>query len=772
MKYPISRAILPLLLLTGAAHAAAPAQSGDPDYVGSTRCGDCHQAEYAAWKGSHHDLAMAAATPATVRGDFDDAQFTAHGITSRFYRKDGGYRVRTDGPDGKLTDYAIAYTFGWEPLQQYLIAFPDGRLQALGIAWDTRPAEQGGQRWFHLYPNETDLDYRHPLHWTGREQTWNYQCAECHTTNLRKGYDQANDSYATTWTEDDVGCETCHGPGAAHAAQAEAAAAGKADAWDDTKGMVADLIERDGGEWRVDPVSGLPARQPPRASAARLDVCARCHSRRGHIGVGSDPDAPLGDTHRLALLTEGLYHADGQILDEVFVHGSFLQSKMHRKGVICSDCHDAHTLKLKQPGDAVCGQCHMPARYDTPDHHHHPADAPSGNGCVDCHMPQRHYMIVDERADHSMRIPRPDLSAKLGTPNACNQCHADRTPEWAAAAVTDWYGEDAARRPSYAEALQAGRTGAADAGNLLSAVAGDPEQPGIVRATAIELLRGNPQPTLGMLMPRLAADPDPLVRAATARYLEDLSPDVAVRLGFDLLKDPVRMVRIDAVRALAPLIAREAQLPGRESPLRAALDPVLEEYREAQLTTAERPEAQMNLGMLASVLGDAAGAQRHYAAALTLDPAFVPGYVNLADLYRALERDQDGRAVLERGLAVAPENADLSHALGLLEVRAGNIQAAVAALGRAAELAPENPRYSFTRALAQQAAGDLDAAIATLTEARERHPNDREIGFGLVTLTAESGDLEGARALAAVLARRFPADPQARALLQQLEQMR
>ena len=173
----VALAVFPWLV--GAAQSALAAE-----YVGSARCSRCHVTEAGAWRRSHHDLAMTEANEETVLGDFTDAEITAHGVTSRFYRKDDGFYVRTDDPGGKLRDYPIRYTFGWYPLQQYLIEFPRGHVQSLGLAWDSRPKEEGGQRWFHLYPDE-EMDHRHPLHWTGREQTWNYQCAECHSTNLR-----------------------------------------------------------------------------------------------------------------------------------------------------------------------------------------------------------------------------------------------------------------------------------------------------------------------------------------------------------------------------------------------------------------------------------------------------------------------------------------------------------------------------------------------------------------------------------------------------------
>ena len=336
-------------------------------------------------------------------------------LPSTFYRKNGDYFVRTDGPDGKLHDYPIKYTFGWAPLQQYLIEFPGGRLQCLGIAWDNRPAEQGGRRWFHLYPDEK-IDHKNRLHWTGRDQNWNYQCAECHSTDLQKHYNLETDSFKTTWAEIDVACEACHGPGARHVALAKGQSGGQTATRDSGTGLLVDLKDRDGGAWIIDSGTGVPSRRSvPRTSHTKIEMCARCHSRRGQIHAEYSHGNTLGNTHRLSRLEEPLYHSDGQIKEEVYVYGSFIQSSMYRAGVTCTDCHDAHSLRLKAEGNLLCAQCHQAQRYDTVDHHRHPIGS-AGATCIACHMPQQAYMVIDDRADHSIRVPRPDLSLKLGTP--------------------------------------------------------------------------------------------------------------------------------------------------------------------------------------------------------------------------------------------------------------------------------------------------------------------------------------------------------------------
>ena len=529
-------------------------------YVGAQACAQCHQAEYQRWQSSQHAQAMQPATEQTVLGDFKDASFIYGGVTSAFFRRDGNFMARTDGPDGKLQDYEIAYTFGVYPLQQYLIGFPDGRYQALGIAWDSRPKEQGGQCWFHLYPDQ-NITHRDPLHWTGAQQNWNYMCAECHSTNLRKNYDPQLKRFNTTWSEINVSCEACHGPGANHVAWAK-----KEGDWqklDGTKGLAialdgrrgalfplrviamqalnlaaATLPETSGALWSTRQPTGSVPQSAPQAIQRELELCARCHSRRGQFWEDYRFGQPLLDTHRLALLTPDLYYPDGQMKDEVFNHGSFLQSKMQAKGVSCSDCHEPHSGQLRASGGKICRQCHLPAKYDTPQHHFHPVDS-KGVDCVACHAPATTYMVVDPRHDHSFRIPRPDLSVTLGVPNACTKCHGDKPASWAAEQVQKWYGQPPVGHQKFAEALHAGALDALGARELLLALVKNPEQPNIARASAVARLGDRLNPTAFEAIRPLLTDPDPLLRSTAARALEALPPELKLRYLLPLLDDPV-----------------------------------------------------------------------------------------------------------------------------------------------------------------------------------------------------------------------------------------
>lgn len=737
---------------TGLAQASA-------GYVGSAACATCHAAQHAQWKGSHHGLAMQPATPSTVLADFADTRYTRSGVTSTFFRRDDRFFVNTDGPDGVLKDFEIRYTFGVTPLQQYLIALPDGRLQALSIVWDTRSRAEGGQRWYHLYPDRA-VKHDDPLHWTQGSQNWNFMCADCHSTRVEKHYDAARNTFATTWSEVSVGCESCHGAGSRHVELARrAGAGGRID--EPANGFPVTFDERRGVVWKIDAASGNGVRSAPRQSAREIETCALCHARRAQIWEGHVPGRPLADTHLPALLSPDLYEADGQMRDEVYNHGTFLQSRMNARGVTCSDCHDPHSGGLRAPGNGVCGQCHAMEKYGAETHHRHPG-APAAQACAACHMPARTYMGVDVRHDHGFRVPRPDLSVVLRTPNACSDCHRDRPAAWAAAAVERWHGPVRKGFQQFAPALDAARRRLPGARAALLDVVRGAGQPAIVRATALASLGSYLNRDALDEASRALADADPLVRIGALRALQAADPAERWRHASRLLDDPVRGVRIEAVSLLM------VTPPDFDERGRNALARSLEEYVAVQNVNADRPEAHANLGGMHASRGESAQAEAEYRRAIALDRLFVPAYVNLAELYRRDGRDADVLAVLREGLVAVPGNASLHHVIGLALVREKQFPAALSALARAAREDPSNPRYLYVYAIAESSSGHRDRALRLLEENHRRHPADRDTLAGLAALSRDAGDRRAARAWALQLEALMPGDAQAAALLRDL----
>ncbi|MDE2980242.1 MAG: multiheme c-type cytochrome [Gemmatimonadota bacterium] len=758
-----------------------------PTFVGSDVCASCHSAEAELWRGSHHDLAMQDATPESVLGDFGGVSYEGGGAAWTFVRRDGAFLAREEGPEPVA--HRVAYTFGVSPLQQYLVEFPGGRYQVLPVAWDSRPAADGGQRWFDVREGEAGVDRAEDgadrpqdgadgpqdradedadpgaagrtRHWIGPDLTWNSMCAECHSTGLTKNYSPAMNRFSTEWAELDVACEACHGPGSEHVEWAEAIAVGSAPspraAGASDRGLLVHFEPHDPAAWTPDPVTGTPLPRGDPRRDGQLDACSRCHARRTAITGGYLHGEPLLDTHQPALLEDGLYFADGQIREEVYVWGSFVQSAMYRAGVTCNDCHDAHSLGVRaDEGNAVCTRCHAPARFAASAHHFHEAGTEAAR-CVSCHMPARTYMGIDARRDHSFRVPEPAVAEVVRAPDPCTSCHIGMTGAEAATEITRRAdGVPIRRTEHYAEAIASARRGDPRSLTGLHALLQDPKAPAITRATALTLLGGDPSPERVAAVRRGVRDPDPLVRMAALRGIRLAPTPALAAMAAPLLEDPVRAVRLAAVEAVAP-----AALPVAAR--------AVAEYREAQLASAERPESQLNLAWLATAQGSPVDAERALETAISLDSAFVPAYVTLADLYFRAGRDPEGEPLLRSAIALSPRSADAHHALGLLLVRNGRTGEAMPLLQRAAELERQGTRFAYVYAVALQSAGDTAMARDVLERTLQGHPRDRDLLLALATLHRDGGRAAEALRYARALAQAHPFDPAGPALIAELE---
>lgn len=586
---------------------------------------------------------MRAATAKTVIGDFDDAEIEYYGITSRMYRDGDRYIMRTGNADGDSEDFEISYTFGIEPLQQYLTDFPDGRRQVLPFAWDTRPASEGGQRWYHLYPDE-EIRHDDILHWTGRYFNWNYMCAECHSTNLEVGYDLATDRFNTTWFEVSVGCEACHGPGSTHIGQAKTN-------FDDNFGLLVDLDDRSDAAWVMNQETGIAERSKPATNQQQPESCGRCHSRRSVITDSYEYGKPLLDTHRLALLDEGLYHADGRILDEVYVYGSFVQSKMYRAGVTCSDCHNPHSGNLQTGPDPnnVCAQCHLPTKFATTEH-------AAVNDCVSCHMQSEIYMGVDPRRDHSFRLP------------------------------------DTASDPNhYGAAIAAARNGQVDA-----AAAWNSAYPAIARATLLTHLRAPFDEDATTLLGNAVNDPDPLVRIAALQAMHAAPPELRPTFGSELLSDPIRAVRAQAAltfvdtRDLLPVDAARAYHG-------AAKD-----YRQSLIATASLPESLTVLSDFEFRMGENDKSNEYLKHAIRLDPDLAIARHSYGLALIREKRYEEALAELQRAYDLDPGNPRYAYVYAVALNSLGSVEEALAVLDKARDDFPDDAEIqSFWMLLSQ-----------------------------------------------------------------------
>ncbi|MGA6925660.1 MAG: tetratricopeptide repeat protein [Desulfosarcina sp.] len=707
-------------------------------FVGSESCRDCHRTQYDEWKGSHHQLAMARASDETVLGDFSDTEFRWFDQTTRFYRKDGRFMVSTRGPGGEAGEFEITHTFGWYPLQQYLVPFPGGRLQCLPIAWDSRD-----QLWYHLYPDR-ELAADDWLYWTNNGQNWNGMCAECHSTDLRKNYDPVDGTYATVWSEISVGCEACHGAGSDHLAWAQLPEMGRPE----TANAALTVITGD------------------LTSSQQIQLCAPCHARRMSLDDNIHAHADFLDYGVPQLLSEGMYFPDGQILDEVYVYGSFMQSKMHARNVRCSDCHDVHSIKRIADGNDLCLQCHRAAIYDTRDHHFHKQtgepgepirdgsgkilfDVGSGARCEGCHMPGRIYMGVDYRPDHSFRIPRPDLSLQLATPNACNRCHADNSVQWSLDAMAKWYGGK--KRPHYGTLLAAGRRQDPGALTDLIHLAGDRLYPDIVRATALSLVSSYSDPAAVKALEQALTDESALLRHTAVSQLAVPDPQQRIAQIGPLLYDPVRAVRIEAARGLAGVSG-----PVMQSTLRQPYQTALDEYIAAMQRTGDFATSRHNMGNLYADLGQTDRAIDQYRKAIAIDGQFYPAKVNLAMQYNATGQKKAAQALLREVVDQYPDLYAIKYSLGLLLAEQQAFDEAVVYLKDAAAGLPQRSRIHYNLALLLQRLNRRIDAEMALNQALAVDPENPDYLYALAVLYLESNRSDDALKIAVRLRKSHP----------------
>jgi predicted CXXCH cytochrome family protein len=738
-----------LLLLTALCACSDRSAEGDarstspstrPDFVGSDACSACHAAEHGAWARSHHASAMQPAGPTTVLAAFDGRGLTHRVEHVRPVRDGDAFFFEITGSDGAAARHPVRYTFGVAPLQQYLVETERGRLQAFTWCWDTRPAAAGGQRWFYLYPDDTDAPGT-PRHWSGPSQNWNHQCAECHATDVEKRYDATRDAFETRMAEARVGCEACHGPGSAHLEWAQAPAVDAASAG--TKGLQVPLRAADRATFTFrgdDPIARAIDDSSGAAVPSEVESCGQCHARRGSLLARHAWGRPLADTHRVALLEPPLYFADGQMRDEVFNYGSFVQSRMYAAGVSCGHCHEPHGGKLRADGNAVCAQCHAADTYDRASHHGHPATSRASQ-CVTCHMPARTFMVVDERHDHGFHRPDPLQSAAVGSPDVCTGCHANREARWAEAAIRSRRRAEARARPDFARALSAAARWSETAPRALLLVADDPEQPPIVRATALQLLAPWASAAVVPRLRRAAGDVDPLVRAAAATWSEAFPPEIRSQAIGPSLQDAVLSVRLAAAQALVSA-GRPASPRSEPDGLSAALA----EYRASLAIDADRTEGLVGLGLLAAWEGDADTAVRQLRAALARDAYSELAAANLADVLRATGDDTSAERVLRESLERVPDSAALQHVLGLLLARTQRGREAIEVLGEAARLAPDDPRLAYVHGVALHDLDSPEAGIAALERALERAPGYSPHLEALMNWHAARGDVAEAGA--------------------------
>ena len=697
-------------------------------YGGSPSCKACHLEAYQLWENSHHGLAERGFKLEADAAAFRPNQQIRHGTQQSEARiADGRPELVAVGLDGKPAIFAVERVLGVDPLRQYMVPAAGGRFQVSELAFDPKQHD-----WFDVYGDE-DRKPGEWGHWTGRGMTWNSMCATCHNTRLRKNYHESTDSYRTTKVEMGVGCESCHGPMADHNAW-QTAHPGK---------------------------SGDPTLKPI-GREKMFFVCGSCHSRRAELTGDFHPGENFFDHHALSIPDEtDLFYPDGQIRDEDYEFNAFLGSRMHAAGVRCLDCHEPHSGKTRVAGNNLCMICHAgptpPApKIDLLTHSRHKTGE-RGDRCVDCHMPQTVYMQRHGRHDHGFTIPDPQLTKELQIPNACNRCHADRTPDWALEALQKWYGSREHPARARARTIARARSGSAEAiPGLLQLLR--TETNGYWRAVSANLVRRwvhDPMVTGALLSS--AGDADPMVRAVSVRALEPLSrlSAPAQTILQKRLDDPVRAVRIDAAWSLRTTLETNS-LAGAD--LLAYLH-----------HTGDQPAGALQAGIFYLDRNDQPSAMKYFRRSAAWDTNSAPPRHALAIGLSLEGKHQEAVTELQIACKLAPRDAEYRFKLGLALNEVGKIEEARAALEEAVKLEPSFAQAWYNLGLAYNATGKTDAAIESLLRAESLDSRSAQIPYARATILARAGKTAEARTAARRALELEPAYGQAENLLRSLD---
>lgn len=694
------------------------------EVISNEQCTSCHRQSHEDWKKSDHAKSMAVASKSTVLADFNNKRAEHYGQKALFFVENEQYQV-TISYDETVDTYPIKYTFGHFPLQQYLVETKKGRLQVLPFAWDSRSKEEGGQRWYHNYSHE-EIVPEDRLHWRQPLQNWNGMCADCHSDGLVRNYDVDKNTFDTKFDNINVGCLSCHGDMSAHASAKEnkaieSKAKGNVQSPTDknSRDVAADTLseEHPTGQWIKQLGEKSASWQGAKRDNSFMEGCFACHALRAPLEDGIDTNKAFLDQFTPQLIATPNYHADGQIKEEVYVYGSFLQSKMFAAGVNCLDCHDKHTYKVKVEGNGLCLQCHDAQAFNVKEHHGHQQDS-KGAQCVNCHMPTNRYMGVDDRRDHSFKIPRPHLSNQYQTPNACIGCHQEKDNDWAVKVVNKWHGSP--NRLSATE-LNFVKLQAGESLNLEDhlAIIADSELPVITRATALQLIGSTTQMLSIELLNQYALNKEPLLRLSSAMVANLIPSNERITLLTPLLEDDVKAVRVAAANTLVS----DYQLLSKNGPFQKAFEALI----TANNISSWRGEGHLNQGIVEMSRNNPSEVEKRYKAAIKVDPYMETPYINLADFYRSQERESLVKSVLLKGLRSMPKSGSLHYTFGLHLVRAKALAKATDYFKKSMELDERNPQYLYTYALALDGLGQTRQASEVLKQYYGRYDDKTQL---------------------------------------------
>lgn len=744
MDVVVSRLLSLFVLLALATNIFAVAQPQE-----AANCVNCHKEQVEQWKISDHAKSMGHATNSSVLGNFDNTTTKHFTQTAHFFKSGSKFFAKLTEGD-VTTTYPITYVFGHYPLQQYLIETQNGQFQVFPFAWDARDSKVGGQRWYPNYPSE-DIATNDRLHWKQPLQNWNGMCADCHSSGLTRNFDTDTLSFDSQFDEINVSCKSCHGDMLSHADINNSGFEQSDTEFSHARGPFSESRKKSNENYATKPLALSRTEQtslgkwllkegsriatwheekdgefvPASRDNPFMDTCFACHSLRSALTDGIKPKQSFLDQFTPSLLLSPLYFADGQIREEVYVYGSFLQSRMYEAGVNCIDCHNPHSMKLKIEGNGLCLQCHSVATYQGETHSKH-AESEEANQCVNCHMPSRTYMGVDARRDHSFSIPNPHISAKTEAPNACLNCH-DKDNTWVSKQLTQWYGRDSTLsrvEEDYVSLMH----GDSFNNQAILRIAHSASLPVIKRATALTMLPSTNQPLSSKDLRHFIQSKEPLVRLAAAQTGRALPLHERMKTYVKLLDDEYRAIRIAAANNLIGSGLKSKSF-------RSALS----ELTLSNKINQWRGEGSLNQSLVEYQLGNVSQAEVLLKQGIDVDPHFEANYINLAELYRAQHKTQLEKQILLNGAENMPKSDLFNYALGMFYIRNQDKPTAITYFKKATALAPDKPQNWYIYALALDSIGETETGVSILKNVIITTPESSLVKLGL-SLSRKLGD--------------------------------
>lgn len=682
-------------------------------------CVSCHNSAVSDWQQSDHAKAMDVANNKTVLANFQNITTVHFSQKARFYKQGDLFKIDlTEG--GNTTTYTVSYTFGHYPLQQYLVPTEDGRFQVFPFAWDSREISKGGQKWYPNYANE-DIQANDRLHWQQPLQNWNGMCADCHSDGLKRNYSSSENSFDSHWDNINIGCQSCHGKMDDHTGTLTNTKTSLIGSNKQMQQVLSWLLTPGDSVARLRDTQGnLASKQAKHVNGKFMETCFSCHSLRAPLTDGIEPDVEFLNQFSPSLLSQPLYHSDGQIKEETYVYGSFLQSKMFTEGVTCLDCHNKHTMKVKTQTNGLCLQCHNAEVYQQQKHTGHSLNS-TGSQCVNCHMPEVTYMGVDARRDHSFRIPRPDLSEIYDTPNACVNCHQEQDNKWAEMQLEQWHGKPTPLSDGEQLFINLQHQGWLPLAVHLKLI-NNQDLNEIKRASAIMLLPNSTQQLSELQVQTWVSSSEPLIRLAIARIGHLLPPTERTKSYKNLLDDKYKAIRVAAANHLIS--------SGLEkSP---SFKKAFDELIGSNEISSWRGEGKLNQSLVHLNKGKRKLAMASLNQAIDIDPYFDVSYVNLADAYRNINDTKNEQLTLSLGIKQNPKSAILHYSYGMYLIRSGDKPSSIAAFANAIKFDQTNPQYVCLYLLALDSVGNTSKAIRELKTVIKRYRyNSQLVELGL-----------------------------------------